>query len=254
MKEDLVETHVLEQKALGIVNRLHETAAERQRVYPPHVDAVLVFSGPGTYYDRLKPEQEEWMRWMDRDRIRAGVALVRELTASTINDFAQTKLGAEHIGKNDIMNKGPFFVYNGIPVENKVLREALDSPFCKLPKEKVLIIDEVRNGDKVIPIRHTGDQIQSFYQEIINPESPLHYATNIALVSHTPHYIRIPFYISKYENDYECALPKIRRNFYAYGLKDRPGVEKWFMKSEMERFLTYAERGDIAIEPIPLRI
>ena len=134
------------------------------------------------------------------------------------------------------------------------MREALDSPYCKLPKEKVLIIDEVRNENKVIPIRHTTDQVQSFYQEVINPESPLHYATNIALVSHIPHYVRIPFYISKYENDYECVLPKIGRNFYAYGLKDRQGVEEEFIKSEMERFLIYAERGDIAIEPIPLRI
>ena len=253
MKE-IIDSQALEQKAQGIINSLQETAAERKRVYPSNIDAVLVFSGPGTYYDRLKPDQEEWMRWMDRDRIRAGVALVRELTASTINDFTKAKLGVEHITENDIMNKGPFFVYNGIPVENKVLREALDSPFCKLPKDKVLIIDAVRKGNTVIPIRHTGDQVQSFYQEIMNQESPLHYATNIALVSHALHYIRIPFYISKYENDYEYALPKIKRNYYAYGLKDRPGVEEEFIKYEMERLLAYAEAGHLAAEPTPLRI
>src|SRR3989304_10594153 len=104
MKE-IIDSQALEQKAQGIINSLQETAAERKRVYPSNIDAVLVFSGPGTYYDRLKPDQEEWMRWMDRDRIRAGVALVRELTASTINDFTKAKLGVEHITENDIMNK-----------------------------------------------------------------------------------------------------------------------------------------------------
>src|SRR5689334_18588899 len=71
----------LQAKALTIVDFLKNVAERHERTYPADIDAVLVFSGPGTYYQRLKDYQtDESRRWMDRDRIRAGVAVVREVT------------------------------------------------------------------------------------------------------------------------------------------------------------------------------
>lgn len=64
MQERQIDEQALKTSALAVVDRLKMVVAERARTYPPEIEAVLVFSGPGTYYDRLKPEQEEWMRWI----------------------------------------------------------------------------------------------------------------------------------------------------------------------------------------------
>ena len=128
----------IEVKARRILKELDAISKSSIRFYPEHIDAVFVFSGPGTDYRRLKPGQPEWMEWMDRDRINFGVEIVEE------------------IAKN---GKPPFFVYAGVPMENKAFRHALDSWHVKLPRSKVIILDDVeQDGDVLRPIRHTGDQ------------------------------------------------------------------------------------------------
>lgn len=236
----------IEQEALGVVSRLKEAAENHQRTYPANLDAVLVFSGPGTYYDNLKIDQDEWMRWMDRDRIRAGVAVVREATATTIRDFTGKDVSVGSISKDNISKKGPFLVYNGIPQENEVFRRAIDSQYSKIPKDKVLIIDEVRESDKVVPIAHTAHQVKSFYQELVNPESPLYYARSVAFVSHIPDFVRIPFYLEKYDNEY---LTHNELKFYFYGLKSRPETEQVHLDWELPRLVQYAEQGHLSKKP-----
>lgn len=249
MGERFINEGILQNSAIKVVNRLKEVAANHERTYPYQIEAVLVFSGPGTYYARLKPGQEERLRWMDRDRIRAGVAVVREVTTNVASGMLEIDINSQQVQKEDILPYGPYFVYNGIPVENRVFRKALESEFCKLPKEKVVIIDEVNEENSLPhPIRHTADQIKSFYQEIQNPESPLHGIHNVALVSHIPHFARIVFYTQKYNDEYiERGYPGL--NFWVYGLKDRPGTEVEYLESELESLVDYAKRGHLAAEP-----
>ena len=204
MTEALRNPQSLEKKAMEIVGQLVESSRSHERTYSPNIDAVFVFSGPGTYYDRLKPQQPDWMRLMDRDRIRAGVAIVREITAAEIDKHVLVQhVKANTISNDDVRALGPFFVYAGIPVENEVFRKALDSPFSKLPKEKVVIIEKVAedNGEEH-PIRHTGDQVRALYQEISDPNSPIYRIKNIALVSSPAHFMRIPFYVEKYHKEF----------------------------------------------------
>src|SRR3989344_7184037 len=231
----------MEAAATNVVNQLWEVALAHERIYPSEIQAVLVFSGPGTYYDKLKPNQAEYMRWMDRDRIRAGVAVVREVTASNMRDLeiGPNKKGY-YVSKEDVEWFGPFFVYNGIPIENKVIREVLRSEKCKLPQEKVLIIDEVRETDKIHAIRHTGDQYSSFYQELINPSSPLNSIENVALVAHIPDFIRHPFYAKLYQERLRSEHGR-NINFWAYGLKSRPGTELIHTNEEIKRLVPYAQ-------------
>jgi len=47
----------MEAAATNVVNQLWEVALAHERIYPSEIQAVLVFSGPGTYYDKLKPNQ-----------------------------------------------------------------------------------------------------------------------------------------------------------------------------------------------------
>lgn len=250
MIEQLVDPQKLTGNALVVVERLKEVAQNHQRTYPAKIDAVFVFSGPGTYYDRLKPGQQEYVRWMDRDRIRAGVAVVKEVTAQRIAETEKTTIRGHHISKEAILKYGgPYFVYNGVPVENEILRRALKSPYCPLPTEKTLIIDEVYEGDHIIPIRHTGDQFKSFYQAITNPNCPLFGIKNVALVAHIPDFIRHPFYAEEYNRRLGAANGQ-PLNFWFYALRSRLGTEEAHMEAELQRLPVYAAKGDLATEPV----
>lgn len=238
--------------ALGVVEKLKEAAKNHTRTYPPDIDTVVVLSGPGTYYDRLKPDQKEYQRYMDRDRIRAGVAVVREVTAQRIVEVLELKgatIRGHYVSRKAILEYGPYFVYNGVPVENEVLRRALKSPYCPLPTEKTLIIDEVYEGGHIIPIRHTGDQFKSFYQAITNPSNPLFGITKVALVAHIPDFIRDPFYAEEY-NRRLIAAGGQPLNYWFYALKSRPETEEAHMQAELERLPIYAAKGDLATEPV----
>lgn len=247
--------HEMEREALSIVRRLEEVAANHKREYPASIEAVFVFSGPGTYYRRLKPGQPEWMRFMDRDRIRAGVAVVREVTASRIRGWGidPNKRG-HYVTREDIAMYGPLFVYNGIPEENEDFRRALDSKWAKIPKEKVIVLDKVVEDDgSTHPHRHTADQYRSFFGEVQNPKSPLYGVGNIALVAHIPDFVRHPFYTQLYIGLLEEAtgngiIPS------PYGLRSRPGTEEEHLSTELGKLEPYAQKGDLAWEPAPMNL
>lgn len=236
----------LREKALGVVNRLKAVAQNHQRTYPADIEAVLVFSGPGTYYDRLRPGQQEWKRWMDRDRIRAGVAVVKEITARRLAETL--RLRGHNISKENVLEYGPYLVYNGNPTENEVFRKALRSPSCPLPIERVLIIDEVYEGRNIIPIRHTGDQFKSLYQAITNPNNPLYGIRNVGLMAHISDFARNLFYAEKYNREL-AAAGGTKLNFWVYALRNRPGTEQTLVEAELARLPGYAAKNDLATEP-----
>jgi hypothetical protein len=243
-----LQSRTLEEKALRIVWRLEEVANSHKRTYPTFIDAVLVFSGPGTIYHKLKPGQEEWMRWMDRDRILAGRAVVAELTSAQLAQHRGRQTRADEVTAHDIRTSGPLFVYNGVPIENTMLREALQTQNSRLPLENVVIIDQVEEDGSIHPIRHTADQVRSFYQNVANPQSPLYGVKHVALVAHIPHFVRIPFYIRKYEDEH-IARGHEGLNFWVYALRNRRGTQEPYVQSELRRLLAYANLGHLAREP-----
>lgn len=254
MVERHIDQELLKIKALEVVKSLKGVAERHERTFPSVIQAVLVFSGPGTYYQKLKENQASWMRWMDRDRIRAGVAVVREVAAARISEGFGQKIKGHYIEKEDILKYGPFLVYNGIPLENEIFLKALDSAACKLPKEKVVVIDTVQEADgSTHPVRHTGDQVKSFYQSVRNPQSPLYDIENVALVAHIPDHVRIPFYTKLY-NDQHIETGGRSIQFWAYGLRSRHRTEQPHLESELPRLITYAERGHLATEPSPFGV
>ena len=262
MTERFVNQKDLEGKAQAIIGQLQEVAANHERKYPSDIQAVLVFSGPGTYYEQLKPGEPEWMKLMNRDRVRAGTAVVREVTASRKADDLGLPRGEIHGSKmiyDDVLTYGPYLVYNGVPIkdprlehENKTVREAFHSRFSKLPEQKILVIDELRDVDGTLrPLRHTGDQINSLFQQLQDVNSPIYGVRNLALVSHLAHFIRIPFYLKKYEDEF-VANGGYRLNYFVYPLIGRPGVYEKDIEWEMPRLLEYAAKGDLATEPVKL--
>jgi len=242
---------------MDIVTRLKEKA-QKGRIYPSTIQAVLVFSGPGTYYDRLKTTQQtlggEWRSWMDRDRIRAGAAVCREVTATRKSELLGKPIHANQVTDRDILMWGPLYVYNGIPIENTVFSEATDSPFCVIPKERIVMMRTVEDYDGTThPFRHTGDQVRGLYNAIRDPKSPLFGVENVALVAHVPDHARIPFYTEK-NNREHMAEGGNNVNLWLYGLKSRPGAEEHHLPAELARLPVYAAKGDLAPVPSPFSL
>lgn len=253
VKETPTKTNSLD-KAIEIVRRLEEKRETEKRTYPPYIEAVFVFSGPGTYFQRLKPEDEEWMGWMDKDRIRLGVALVREVTAARMREAGIDPNKKGHfVSKEDIVRNGPGLIYNGTPEENSGFRKALSSQFAKIPEEKVDIFDTFVNYDGDSQnYRHTGDQVMGLYQHLVDPESRLYGVRNIALVSHLAHFMRIPFYIEKYHKEY--LGEDVAINYYPYALEERGGNLGINVEEEIPKVTEYIKRGDMSDQPYPLII
>lgn len=262
MTEKVVDRKAVETNAHEVVTKLTEASENRERTYPSNIDAVWVFSGPGTYNQRLKPDsgEEEWMRWMDRDRIRAGVAVVREITATRVSEIEARKVNPSELKSEDMVKLSPLFVYNGKPVENAILDEQLSKRATLIPRQKVLIIREVQEGGGgTHPIGHYGDQFTSFFQQLDNPESPINEeytrklqqgkSFKVALVSHKLDFIRIAFYAEKYNQEF-VENGRQPLDFHVYGLRSRAGTEGEHVEYELPRLLDYAEQGHLAKEPV----
>lgn len=251
-----IDPEALKARAFAVVERLNRAKHEDKRTYPPYIQVVFVFSGPGSYYTPLKEGQDPIWRWMDRDRIRAGVAFVRDVTAARMTEILGGRVKVNQLTHDDIREHGPILFYNGVPStdENTHLRVSLAHRTSKMPADRVIIVDQVREPDGTVHgIGHTADQVKSFYNEVRDPQSPLYQVTRVALIAHDTDHIRNPFY-TKLHNDIHVAKGFPSINFHIVGLESRPGTKFAHIESEMPRLVTYAERGHLATEPSPFTV
>lgn len=216
--------------------------AQRQPKLSEDIHAVWVFGGAGTFFKPLIEDEESWQRWMDRQRIRAGVELVHALTAQ--------KLQRSPVSLADIDRWGPLLVYNGNQKQNQDLRRALDSGKIKLPRLKVKVIEEVESAEGRRPIAVTYDQVASFYQEKARENSPLFGCYRIALVSHSPHFMRIPHYIRRFEEEFLQTHGRII-SYWAYGVKSESAVFNEFVREELNKLTAYINCGHLSPHPTP---
>jgi hypothetical protein len=205
--------------------------------HPPihkDTDIVWVFSGPGTFYKPLEDNEQDFTRWMDRYRIMYGLAIVKQVTAKKLQKTP------DKVTKEDILNHGPLFFYNGTPEENKDLRIALEHKLSILPKEKVLIIDRVKHEGNIQHIENTLDQILSFPKELIGKQLQ----NRIAIVSHAPHIARILRYFEEYNLFPQSITVEV------FSLTPIHS-EALYMHEEMEKVWQYFQKGDLSWTPIP---
>lgn len=232
----------LQEKALRVVGELREVAKRHERFFSPDIEAVLVFTG-----------EEEWLHRMDHDRIRAGVGVVREVTAAHMKAIWGEAKGHK-VSQDQIALHGPYFVYSGEPEENEVLRIALKSDPNKLPVEKIVIINEVKEDEGTRhSIGHTGEQFKSFFEEITKPDSPIYRVKNVALVGHYSDFVTYPFYAGEFNRRLrESGFEGL--NFWAYGIKNRLGTGEELEKEELHRLVEFATHGGIVTEPLTFRV
>jgi hypothetical protein len=201
----------------------------------PDTDVVWVFSGPGTFFKALEQGEQNFTRWMDRYRILYGLSIVKEVTAKKL------KQSSKEIVKNDILQHGPLFLYNGNEEENRDLRAALDNKLTILPREKVMIIDKIISEEPIQPIENTLDQIKSFPKEIIGNKLQ----KRIAIVSHAPHIARILRYFEEYNLFPETIIVEV---FSLTPVHE----QALYMHEEMEKVWQYFQQGDLSWDPIPV--
>lgn len=207
--EDIYQSVVIQQPNLGDIPRgealsvienglddlcILETAAIANYPNPnitpqiaENLDIAWVLSGPGTRYEPSKNDAYQDFRWadgMDRARqnyavrVARGVAEVR--SGQNFNSGALDTLPERKRMINELVATfGPDIIYNGIPVENAAVREAMTEEGLIIPQSKVHVIGE--------GIKRTIDQVTGFEIPkgiILGPNS------EIGIVSHAPHLMR----------------------------------------------------------------
>lgn len=201
------------------------------------IDAVWVFSGPGTFFIPLDPGEPKHFAWMDRYRILYGLAVVRKVAAKRLGkDFTA-------ITSEDILKEGPILIYNGTPKENAALRKELAVIGKSMPPEKVIIIDEVKNA-KVKEIKNTLDQIKSFPKSMIG-NTIKH---RVALISHAAHLSRILRYIEKYQ-----IFPRyVKVELFPIIDSDKEAMSD--AEKETNKIWEYFKKGDLSWDPFPAEV
>lgn len=235
--------------ALDQVIKLRDEAKERS--YDPAIESVIIFSGGGTYDEKLLEGQPEWFRWGDHDRIQAGIAVAYDVTRAKISQNESDKTRKD-LSIQELEEFGPIIVYPGNPIENSGFRDAIKNGSIKYPEKKILIVDEVDSGKGIVPIAHTGHQMKALFDIAGKSSRPL--GTNIATVQHIPDYVRLPFYLHK-----EVRIRKEESlKFYAFALQSRRGSSQGLREdtigghliNEFDRLIRYVKRGDLDPTPI----
>jgi len=224
--------------------------AQNQPKLPNDIDAVWVFAGPGNYFIPLKKGEQPWQIFMDRDRIHTSLRLYRALAAKRIANRSDQQIPPSTLSLEELTRLGPYFIYNGNPEENGAFQEAFAKGLLKLPYEKVIILDEVESPNGNHPIATTVDQIASFYQELARVDSPLRRCHRVALVSHSPHFVRIPHYIRQFEEEFLRQHGRLV-NYFVFGVKSNQVVFNQFVREELEKLTAYISCGRLNPVPTP---
>jgi len=206
------------------------------------IDAVLVFSGPGTVCEPISTGDSEWleMEWADLTRVIRGISIVLKVTSLRL----EIPLG--QITKDEVARRGPYFIYNGVNSkhENQDLLAYLSLPRSLIPKDKLIIIDKVEDEDgSVREIKHTGDQVRSIPRYLLEE-----HVSSIALVSHAPHFPRILRYIA---HGSATAYWKWTR-IHSFPTPSKPEWATRYANSEIEALIGYLKAGFLAEDPYPV--
>lgn len=225
---------ILKKQVLKEITTLRSIANDQEA--KEAIDGIWVFSGPGTFLVSLLNGENPRRKWMDRQRIICGIALVRIITAKRL------KKKVVEVTKEDIKKSGPILIYNGIPIENDDFRKVMQSSNFILPFEKVVIVDGVTESPTIShPIKNTADQIKGFPKYLIGNNGPI--KKHLALISHAEHLPRILRYLAKYQ-----SVPE-HIKIVLYPLKSSEEVYQEYKEEEAEKVWKYYKEGFLSWNP-----
>lgn len=177
------------------IENFHNWARIKHTIHP-NTDILWLLSGPGNQKLLRKDDpykEYPWALGSDMIIMARGLEVIQEVTAKRLGMIV------EEVTKQQIAESGPTLVYNGLLIDNEAFREKLTQDEYPIPKEKVVIIDDlVDSNGEVRNIKNTADQFVSFRQ------SPL-FETGVrrmVMISHDAHLARAIRLMLKY-----CRLP-----------------------------------------------
>lgn len=186
--------------AISVLNKMEETAQHphlpQTKEEAEKIRALWVIAAAGAYSDAKKKdryEDKEWALWNDRQRVNYAFKIGRRL--------AEIKLGHPISdnwtdGEKELTEYAPLIVYNGTPVEDAAVLEAIKTPWLRIPeglvypKNKVLVINPLP------PIDNTLDQVRTFRLPLSFKISP---GDEIGVVIHAPQTARFLYALAKFE-------------------------------------------------------
>ncbi len=158
------------------------------------IKAVIVLSGPGTWYLEKKEDRYKdkvWAAWMDRKRLVHAVWVIRRITEISTGRCFRASLDTldEQVCKirASIAEYGPYFIYTGREDERQAVKQALQENRVIIPPEKVYIIEG--------KIDNTVEQVRTI---TLPPELCLEPGDRIAVVAHSPQLVRFGRILGQY--------------------------------------------------------
>lgn len=200
---------------------------------PSDLDTIAVLGHKSTFLNVEYFNKEPWANFMDTDRVTEATYFWHQ------------------IAKEKPRGQPPTFVYTGAHEECDILTNyRRQQDLLGIPCDSLFILDKVikENGKK----NHTctADNIEALFQQLTDPKSPIHGKTNVAIASHLAHFIRIPYYLERFRQQYD---PNSEIHFYPYSVLERPDTRKPFVESELEKLAQYAQSAQLAQTPIDLK-
>ena len=220
---------MVEELAKAVIAELRE---KRKIVFQPtaDIDMIWVISGPGTYDSTPNTGLYKGLP-KDKERIDAGVGIVRQVTALRFG------VGVSEITKEMIGQNGPVFYYNGEEFgqgafpQNPSLRDAVAKDDFPLPPSKVVI--------RTLTEIFTPGQIKDLVAYLKNHLE----IKKIAVVTHGPHQRRVARYVQKYMDIFPPGIAFVDA---AIPEKD---VAVGGTLGEIKRIVKYVEKGDLSVDP-----
>lgn len=206
------------------------------------IKAVIVLSGPGTWYQARKEDRYKdkiWAAWMDRKRLVHAVWVIRRITEISTGSYFRGSLNTidEQVCKirDSIAKNGPYFIYTGREDERAAVKQAIQEKRAIIPLEKVYIIEE--------KIDNTVEQVKT-----ITLPSELHLkpGDRIAIVAHGPQLVRLGHMLQRYK-PFPAGLA-----IQPFPLATPPGGMPDYPEQEIRGLLYYTFiTHDAAQEPYP---
>lgn len=211
-------------RGIDLIQRFERAAIPHPTVHED-TDVIYIDSGPGEYskkdsrlrYPKSSFQTDDagnevyrdtnyhkfpWSREMDRDRLRAAVALARMVTAKRVEQTTGVTKSTKDLTTEDFKKYGPTLLYSGAEYQNPHIAHVKDvfqqAGLLEIPDSKIKIYNSFtdRNGE-VRKIIHTEDQIEGL-QLPPNPDGQP--PRRLVIVSHSAHLMRIVHVLGKYPN------------------------------------------------------
>lgn len=203
------DTEAFINNAIAIYSEMETAAQDWQRFLPQtkqdaeKLKALWVISAPGTYFKARKQDRysdKPWAMWNDRRRINHAFGIARRVTELVSGEQLTGNWGRE---KELILEHGPLAVYNGTPLENADLAQAVATPWLRIPrslaypKEKVCIINPFDRIDNVV------DQVKSFR---LPEDFKISEGDEIGIVIHAPQAPRLLHTLNKFSRVFPTGV------------------------------------------------